>query len=255
MGDISPGATHFSYHQFQSPKAPPEIRNLIFTKAINWVCCDAAERPTSILWLHGPPTSGKSSFARAIALRCEDLGIFTASFFFLHSDPARNNAGYLVATLVNQFTHHFPALSTTISKAIEDDPLIFGRSLEVQFQKLIFEPISALREEHPLSTNFSRILVIIDGLDQCKTPAIQSSIIHIIAYMLQSFTVPILFLITSCAHPHLTVAFSSKNVRNTTARLPIDDMYLPHDRIHAMLHAGMTSLKTTHSKKEERNYA
>ncbi len=67
--------------------------------------------------------------------------------------------------------------------------------------------------------------------------------------MLQRFTVPILFLITSCANPHLTVAFSSKNVRKTTARLPIDDMYLPHDRIYAMLDEGMTSLKATHLKK------
>lgn len=77
-------------------------------------------------------------------MRCEDSGIFVASFFFLHTDPARSNAGYLVATLVNQFTQHFPALSATISRAIEDNPLIFGRSLEVQFQKLLFEPMSLL---------------------------------------------------------------------------------------------------------------
>ncbi|KJA17407.1 hypothetical protein HYPSUDRAFT_218923 [Hypholoma sublateritium FD-334 SS-4] len=217
---------------------------------MNWVCCDPAELIASILWLHGPPGSGKSSFARTIAMRCEDSGIFVASFF-LHTDPAGTNAGYLVATLVNQFTRHFPGLSTFISRAIEGDPFIFGRSLEVQFRRLIFEPMSLLREDNLISRDFSLSLVVIDGLDQCDNNTVQSNIIHDIANILQNCPMSILFLITSCAHPHLTVAFSTRNISKMTVRLPIDDMYLPHDRIRVMLNDGMSNLKSTHSKKDE----
>ncbi len=87
-------------------------------------------------------------------MRCEDLGISTASFFFLHSQPERNNAGYLVATLVNQFTQHFPALSTMISQAIEDDPLIFGKVLGGAISEIDIEPICALRAEQPALGEF-----------------------------------------------------------------------------------------------------
>lgn len=211
---------------------------------MKWIHFDPAERSAHIMWLHGPPCSGKTWLSKTIAMHCEETGIQVASFFYQKSDSTRNTVGYLIPTLVHQFTRHFPAFSDQIELAIMEDPMIFGRSTAIQFQKLIFEPMTRLRPDDVLFP--VPFVVVIDGLDQCDNDDVQCSIIRMIINMSNIYhRSHILFLVTSCAYQRLALECMVDGVLS----FPVDAMYLSDDNVRVLLDDGLRTLRFTHYRK------
>jgi hypothetical protein len=77
-----------------------------------------------------------------------------------------------------------------IRQAVEDDPTVFQKSLDIQLVTLIIEPL-VFSQTHlwtvvkklllPHLFRRSPFLVIIDGLDECKSTEEQCDILHSIA--------------------------------------------------------------------------
>jgi uridine kinase len=126
-----------------------------------------------IMWIYGPAGAGKSAIAQTIAEMCEEEMLLLASFFFSRNDPSRNNVNPLIATIAYQITLNIPQVRDTILGAIEHDPLIFSKSLPVQFKSLIVAPLQPLVDAGFFNEPTSRRLVIIDGLDECSDPKVQ----------------------------------------------------------------------------------
>ena len=131
-----------------------------------------------IMWVYGPAGSGKSAIAQTIAEMCEDKMILLASFFFSRNDPSRSNVKPLIATIAYQITLNLPHVREGILGAIERDPLIFSKSLAVQFKSLIVAPLQPLVEAGFFKEPTSHHLVIIDGLDECSDPKVQQNIVE-----------------------------------------------------------------------------
>jgi len=117
---------------------------------------------------YGPAGAGKSAIAQTIAEMCEEEMILLASFFFSRNDPSRSNVNPFIATIAYQITLNLPHVREAIPGAIERDPLIFTKSLAVQFKSLIVAPLQPLAEAGFFGEPTSRRLVIIDGLDECS---------------------------------------------------------------------------------------
>ncbi|KAF7352251.1 NACHT domain-containing protein [Mycena venus] len=128
-----------------------------------------AYRP--VCWLHGPAGAGKSAIMQTLCQKLRDAaGCLGGVFFFKRSHATRGNAKVLFVTLAYQLALNNRNLNSSISRSVEYDPSIVGRSMEVQLCKLIVEPCHLLIDSPPL-------ILLIDGLDECETQDSQMEIL------------------------------------------------------------------------------
>ena len=186
---------------------------------------------TFIMWIYGPAGAGKSAIAQTIAEMCEDEMILLASFFFSRNDPSRSTVKPLVATIAYQITLNLPQSREIILGAIERDPLIFTKSLAVQFKTLIAAPLQLLAESGHFDDSASRRLIIIDGLDECFDPKVQHNIVEVLANSQRQRRLPIIFLFSSRPEQQISYVFTTGLLPSITTRIALDESYLPDEDI------------------------
>jgi hypothetical protein len=199
-----------------------------------------------IMWIYGPAGAGKSAIAQTIAEMCEEEMMLLASFFFSRNDPSRNNVNPLIATIAYQIILNIPQVRDTILGAIEHDPLIFSKSLVVQFKSLVVGPLQALAEAGHFNQPTSPHLIIIDGLDECSDPKVQRNIVEVIASAQRQHRLPLIFLFASRPEQHISLAFSTGILPNVTTRIALDESYLPNEDIRLFLTDKFQEIRSTH---------
>ena len=198
-----------------------------------------------ILWMYGPAGAGKTAIAHDIAHRCDLEKLLLASFFS-RSDRRRSNAKSLIATIAYQIAINIPGTREKIVATIEQDPLILTRSLEAQVTALIVEPLREPLEAGYFHEPTSRRLIIIDGLDECDTPAVQCSILQVISLLFHDYHLPLLILVASRPERHLAHSFRTGSLPEFHTTLALDDTYKPDDDIRLFLTDNFKQLKATH---------
>ena len=180
-------------------------------------------RSAVVLWFYGPAGAGKSVIAHNIAECCDLENLLLASFFFSRSDPTRNNTKSLIATISYQIAINIPRTRGKIAAAIERDPLVLDRSLKAQVSALVVDPLRELFEEGYFKTSSSRRLIIIDGLDECDTPAAQCKVLDVISLLFHKHRLPLLLLVASRPERHLDHSFNSGSLSEFRATLALDE--------------------------------
>ena len=198
------------------------------------------------MWVYGPAGAGKSAIAQTIAEMCEEEMILLASFFFSRNDPSRNTVKTLIATIAYQIILNFPHVRDAILGAIERDPLIFSKSLAVQVKSLIAVPLQPLADAGYFNDPTSRRLVIIDGLDECSEPKVQQNILEILGSAQRQHRLPLIFLFASRPEQHISLTFSTGILPSVTARIALDESYLPYDDVRLFLTDKFREIKSTH---------
>ena len=145
-------------------------------------------REALIMWLLGPAGAGKSAIAQTLAELLKSLGILLASFFFFRSDPTRNHSKSLFATIAYQVAINLPDARDLVVAVPEHDPMVFTRSIEEQLSSLVIKPLQMLYHLGRPSTPSDPYLIIIDGLDECRDPAMQ---ITTPSHLKDSFLIPV----------------------------------------------------------------
>jgi len=180
----------------------------------------------SVLWLYGPSGVGKTAIAQNIADVCREEGGLLASFFFSRDEPLRDNSEYLIASLAYQIAYYIPAVRERIEDAVEADPLIFDRSLEVQFKALVVAPLQWLVDIGEVKKVSLPYLITLDGLDECMDGT-RAQILYLILGLAKSkkFTSPLLFLVTSRCTRDISLVLHSTKVQDTVTRIRLEDDY------------------------------
>ena len=199
-----------------------------------------------VMWVYGPAGAGKSAIAQTIAEICDKEMILLATFFFSRNDPSRSNIKPLIATIAYQITLNLPNVRNAILGVVERDPLIFSKSLTVQFKSLIVEPLQPLIEAGFFNQPTSRRLVIIDGLDECSDPKVQRNIVEVLANAYRQHRLPLIFLFASRPEQHISLAFSTGVLSSVTTRIALDESYLPDKDIQLFLIDKFKEIKSTH---------
>ena len=169
-----------------------------------------------------------------------------ATFFFSRSDPARNNAKSLIATIAYQVAINIPGTREKIVATIERHPLILTQSLEAQVASLIVEPLREPLEAGYFNEMTSRRLIIIDGLDECHNPDVQCRILGVISHLFHDYHLPLSILIASRPERHLTHAFSTQSLPKLHTTLALDVTYKPDNDIRLFLNDNFRQIKDTH---------
>ncbi|KAF8993882.1 hypothetical protein BDQ17DRAFT_111239 [Cyathus striatus] len=123
--------------------------------------------------------SREISHRKNVAVRLQEEGKLGASYFFSRTDPATNNVSRLFATIAYKLaiSSESPDLRNAVEAKIEHDPSIVQQSMEIQWKKLIVDP---LKEVSGNGVNIATSVILIDGLDECENDESQLELLELL---------------------------------------------------------------------------
>ena len=246
LENIVPGAFHNSAERYDPPKCHPHTREAVLKRIMLWV--DDPANEALIMWMFGPAGAGKSAIAQSIADMCFQQGKLAASFFFSRNAPGRDNETQSISTLVYQLVLAIPETKDAVNKALQDDPLLLSRSLDVQAQSLITKPLNDLltsSSENGIQNPRPR-LIIVDGLDECGQDKNQRYVLDVLSTVTRGLTYPLLFLVASRPEQVIRESFSNESMCLITTRLALDDTYQPKTDIERFFQSKFHDIIMNH---------
>ncbi|KAF9539037.1 hypothetical protein CPC08DRAFT_771035 [Agrocybe pediades] len=253
LQNAAPNALHDSGHLVDPPKCHPNTRTAIIQTVFNWSSGTTLHEEMNakpILWLKGGAGAGKSAIARSVAEQCSKEGLLLGTFFFGAGDATRNHVGRLVATQAYQLCIMLPEFRDAVTTLIEDDPLVFSRSITTQFTDLIIHPLSTILSKRSGTVKTPR-LIIIDGVDECSANVDSQRDLLFTLQEVTSSTSLIRFLVCSRPESHLNNAFSSSCMANIHYKIFLDDNYSAQKDIELYLEDKFQEIKEGHTFKHK----
>ncbi|KAG8989751.1 hypothetical protein FRB94_014059 [Tulasnella sp. JGI-2019a] len=149
------------------------------------------------LCLIGAAGRGKSSVGASVAEDERTSRRLGADFYFTTDQQDRNEG--VIPVLARQLASWANGrLRTEIASAVHADRDLAQRLLEVQFQKLIQEPLETLTDDPDCPT----LVILFDGLDECKDEY-AGRLLHLIGQSFAKLPSSVKFIITSRPEQHL----------------------------------------------------
>ncbi len=150
----------------------------------------------------GPMGVGKSAVAQTIAEELSGHLRLGAALFFSRPNN-RDDPDGVIPTLAYQLAVKLPDYKCIIMERLAEDPTILEKNRRTQFKELIIEPFRFLMNKHPGLVQ-EPLLVILDGLDECKSKEAQCEFIELISnHVRQVKDFPLLWMICSRPEWHL----------------------------------------------------
>ncbi|KAJ6060292.1 hypothetical protein N7444_002146 [Penicillium canescens] len=159
----------------------------------------------SIFWLKGMAGTGKSTISRTIARSLQDNNYLGSNFFFKRGEGDRGNAMKFFPTLTRQLMLRFTELRSGVQKALEYDPDIASKSLRVQFEKLLLQPLLDLNQ---LGQQPQTAVIVIDALDECEHETDIRNIIRLLPRLQEAKAVRLRIFLTSRPELPINLGFS-----------------------------------------------
>ncbi|KAF9525701.1 hypothetical protein CPB83DRAFT_858952 [Crepidotus variabilis] len=221
----APGAFLNSAERPDPPKCSPKTRQKLLVETKGFA---KAERPTSsAMWLTGSAGSGKTALSQTTAEQLKEEGYVLGCHFFFRSskDGKRSDGHCWVPNLVHEMVQILPETLPYIEKIILSNHLVFDQQPDGVLEELFLKPLKAITTpkrfsfrrtfkiifgRSSTSTSATHIprLVVIDGLDECKSPEMQVHILKTIANVIPKLPIPIRFLIASRPETHIRAAMN-----------------------------------------------
>ncbi|PYI12640.1 purine and uridine phosphorylase [Aspergillus sclerotiicarbonarius CBS 121057] len=201
---IAENAMFDSYTKQHESLCLPGTQTEILSCIEDWVD-DACGK--SIFYLNGMAGTGKSTISRTVAKCFQDKRFLGATFFFRRGASDRGHARKFFSTIARQLLVNLPQLSPSIRRALDESPDIATKSLKVQFERLIIQPLLSLQEseKHVLT-----LAIVIDALDECESDNDVRLILHLLSQIPDLSVVRLRIFLTS--RPELPVRLGFKNI-------------------------------------------
>jgi gluconate kinase len=195
------GARFNSHAEEHNARCLPNTRTNLLDEITRWA---NDKEGKSIFWLSGMAGTGKSTIARTIAQSFADCGQLGASFFFKKGEGERGNASRFFTTIAVELMDHEPNMIPGIMTALNEDPAVSQKALNHQFEKLILQPLSGMKQ--PFSQAPARI-VVIDALDECEQEQDIRAILQLLARTKDIQPMPLRVVVTSRPELHIRLGF------------------------------------------------
>ncbi|KAG8876913.1 hypothetical protein FRB97_003832 [Tulasnella sp. 331] len=159
------------------------------------------------LCLQGSVGTGRSSISASIAQEARGYGCLGGEFYYMMGQNHSNRE--VVKVLTRQLTSWWGGqLRFEIASVIRDDDKIFDKSLEVQFQKLIQEPMETLWA----AKDCPALIIVLDGLDECDEEDV-TQLLSVIGQGLAKLPPAVRYILASRPGPRLLGLYASEPMR------------------------------------------
>ena len=233
---IATDAMHDARERYPPPNVHQDTRTKILEVLTDWI--NDPDPIYWVFWLHGPAGAGKSAILQALAeLLSSPEGHVVGSFFFGKGQVKRGSGDYLFSTLAYQLAVNVNGLRDYVDEAMQHNPTLPTKSMEVQLRTLIIEPFQRL-ETRPSHIH----TVIVDGLNECSEDETQESILRLIGDALTEHKLPLRFLIASRPEPHIRDNFDNPSLRRISNRLMLHDDFMAQKDINKYLQHGFADI-------------
>ncbi|KAJ7854077.1 hypothetical protein B0H14DRAFT_2508476, partial [Mycena olivaceomarginata] len=234
-------ALHDSGERPPEPACHPGTRASILEALQTW---SIDTRPEStLLWLNGSAGIGKSAIAQKFAGDSQKQGRLGASFFFCRGHPKRGTWNGLFTTIAYQLSISVPELLPQIQLIVDGDKLINGRSMAVQFQKLVVEAFAKHPAPQPLP------IIVLDGLDECQDRKVQQQLLRLFIEAIRARRLPVRMLVLSRPEPHLREVLETRETSQICRPLVMSADEAAYDDIRTYLCDEFARINSEHSRR------
>ncbi|KAJ5948231.1 hypothetical protein N7466_001246 [Penicillium verhagenii] len=211
--EIAKGALFDSFENRMHDECLDGTRVELLQEVEGWIDLPQGK---SMFWLNGMAGTGKSTISRTLATRLSQRRELGGSFFFKRGEEDRGNPKRLFTTLAQQLLNSIPELIDGIKRAIEEDPYISEKALGEQFDKLILQPVLAVK----LDRTIKRVIVI-DALDECESNNSEDIriILALLSQLQKSTSVQLRFFLTS--RPELPIRLGFDKIQGKHQNLDL----------------------------------
>ena len=162
----------------------------------------AKGRP-NVLLLIGAAGTGKSTIATTVAGVYQKKGQLGCHIFFVRE---RSRPGNVLQTIAYLLAEYSQIIAKSLSEQLKKSGNLDSSTLKVKFDILLQQPLSAVATEigHP-------VLIVIDALDECGTPELRHSLLHVLLECLPTLPANFRVFITSRPEEDINPLITSPN--------------------------------------------
>lgn len=158
-----------------------------------WAEDDAAPK---VYWLNGMAGTGKTTIACSLSAALADRRQLGASFFCTRVVEECRDATRIIPTIAYQLARYSRPFQHALCNILGDDPDVLKKNIQMQFKRLLKEPLLSVRAEIPNNT-----VVVIDALDECDE---DESVQRLLETIFQNVRdLPLKFFVTSRPEPEI----------------------------------------------------
>ncbi|KAF8672497.1 WD40 repeat-like protein [Rhizoctonia solani] len=178
-----------------------------------------ADEPSSgrTCWMNGMAGTGKTTIAYTVCTELKSKNQLGASFFCSRTIPECRRVKHIIPSIAYQLARFSIPFRCALSKALSADIDAHALALNVQYKKLIEDPLAVVKDYLP-----SDLIVVIDALDECDNEDSVGQILELL--MPAAHMLPIRFLISSRPEKEITRKMAGRLDGHDDARLVLHNL-------------------------------
>jgi hypothetical protein len=167
--------------------------------------------------MNGMAGTGKTTIAYSVCAELQKSSRLGASFFCSRAIQECRQAKHIIPTIAYQLARFSHPFQCALDKVLQEDADVHTRALNIQFRKLLLEPLTEAKTSLP--TDF---IVVIDALDECENEDVVGQILHLL--LTTTYTLPIRYLVTSRPEKTITRGITGRADGQEEARLVLHNL-------------------------------
>ncbi|CAE6410745.1 unnamed protein product [Rhizoctonia solani] len=185
----------------------PGTRVNVLANIIIWA--DSANNGGGVYWINGMAGTGKTTIAYSL---CKALDIgpnpkLAASFFCSRMREECRNVNMIIPSIAYQLALFSSSFRSALSAALDKDPEVHTKRLNLQFKALIEEPLVEAQPSFPKAS-----VVVIDALDECDNKEATRDVLNLL--LSKAGDLPIKFIVSSRPEPQIRDQMSEERVKS-----------------------------------------
>ncbi|GAB1521040.1 hypothetical protein RhiTH_004131 [Rhizoctonia solani] len=168
-------------------------------------------------WMNGMAGTGKTTIAYTVCSKLDKSNRLGASFFCSRAIAECRQVKHIIPSIAYQLARFSRPFQRALAEVLEEDCDAHTRALNLQYQKLIIDPLKAVEKSLP-----EDFIVVIDALDECESLTAVEQILELL--LSTTHTLPIRFLISSRPEREITERITGRSNGQDEARLVLHNL-------------------------------